>query len=299
MKIAIVGADKVCIGLINNLILSHDNYEILIIDKFEGPRDGNILDFEDILGFANSKFKIKAGNFSDLENIDLLIIGAKSRVMPGQLEHELYEENARVIVEIAYFVKQSGFKGLTILLTQPTSVLAKLYAEHTGLELEKIVGFGTMIENLRLHKLLREQIQNYEFDAVVLGDKNNYFTNFDEIKEKYRITDSTLLTSIFEIINKKDMEIFVKKGNPHFAASFVLFKFINSIYHKKEYSFIVNVFAKKYYDFEENFISLPAVVNIHGVKRIKTITLSQQEQNKLLEYGHRLNNLYENIKKIC
>lgn len=46
-----------------------------------------------------------------------------------------------------------------------------------------------MLENLRLHKLLKDKIEHYEFDASVLGDKSDNFANFDEIKEKYKISD--------------------------------------------------------------------------------------------------------------
>ncbi|WP_215738370.1 lactate/malate family dehydrogenase [Mesomycoplasma hyorhinis] len=298
MKIAIVGADKVCVGLVNNLILSNDHYEILIIDKFEGPRDGNVLDFEDFSGFASTKFSIKAASYAELKDVDLLIIGAKARAVPGQLEHEFYEENSRIIYEIAYFVKQSGFLGLTILLTQPNAALAKLYTEATEFEAEKIIGFGTMLENLRLHKLLKDKIEHYEFDASVLGDKSDNFANFDEIKEKYKISDQDFLANCLNSTNKKDLDVFVKKGRAHFAASFILFKLINSIYHKKEFFFTANVFVKKYYEFEDNFLSIPAVINLHGVKKVKNLILSKEEQQQLISYQHRLNYLYNKIKKI-
>lgn len=116
MKIAIVGADKVCVGLVNNLILSNDHYEILIIDKFEGPRDGNVLDFEDFSGFASTKFSIKAASYAELKDVDLLIIGAKARAAPGQLEQDFYEYEPKEKWDI--IISNPPFKGKHRLLAR-------------------------------------------------------------------------------------------------------------------------------------------------------------------------------------
>jgi L-lactate dehydrogenase len=60
--------------------------------------------------------------------------------------------------DIATQIKASGFKGVTVIASNPVDVLTTVYQKVTGFNPNSIVGSGTTLDSARLRRLTAEKL---------------------------------------------------------------------------------------------------------------------------------------------
>jgi L-lactate dehydrogenase len=182
-KIGLIGAGAVGTSFVYSALNQGLASEYVLIDAFPASAQGQALDLADTAATLPHPFAtVKAGDYKDLKDVDVLVITAgrpqKKIIDPKTKEErletrlEMIAGNAVIMQSIATSVKKSGFKGITIIASNPVDVLTRVYQEITGFDEHKVIGSGTTLDSSRLRRLIGEKINvnAQSINAHIIGE---------------------------------------------------------------------------------------------------------------------------------
>jgi len=159
-KVVLVGAGAVGTSFLYSAINQGIADEYVLIDAFVDAAEGNALDLADTAAVIPVPFtSIKAGNYQDCQDADVLVITAGRPRKPGESRLDMVADNAKIMKSIALEVKASGFKGISVIASNPVDVMTLVYQEVTGFDPHKVVGSGTTLDSARLRRLIGEKLE--------------------------------------------------------------------------------------------------------------------------------------------
>ena len=111
-KVAIVGVGMVGMSFAYALLNQNICDELVLIDINKERAWGEAADRSHGLPFAPSSMKIKAGEYSDCSDADLVVICAGAPQLPGESRRDLLQKNYKVFSSIVQPIIASGFNGV-------------------------------------------------------------------------------------------------------------------------------------------------------------------------------------------
>jgi L-lactate dehydrogenase len=177
-KIVLIGSGAVGTSFVYAALNQGLAAEYVLIDAFPNASLGNALDLADTAATVGVPFSsIKAGTYKDVKNADVVVITAgrpQLKKADGTLETrlEMVAGNAKIMQDIALNVKKSGFKGITVIASNPVDVLTRVYQEVTQFDEHKVIGSGTTLDSSRLRRLVGEKlnINAQSVNAYIIGE---------------------------------------------------------------------------------------------------------------------------------
>lgn len=276
-KIVIIGLGYVgknyCFSLINQNIVD----EIALIDEDKDKLMGNYIDLLDAVSFSNAKIKI--GDYSDCNNADLIVITAGKNQKVGESRLDLINSNNLIMKSICDNIKKTNFNGFILVATNPLDVCTYLVKKYTNYENSKIIGSGTLLDTIRLKRILSEKLNvdiknisasvvgEHGDSSVILWSKihvNNEKVSFSE-EEKENITKE-LHNVAYNIINLK--------GETSFGIARVLSYMTKCVFSDKEEEIIASILHDDY------SISYFCTLNNKGLKLINNFDITEEEKEK-------------------
>lgn len=100
--------------------------ELVLIDVLKDKAIGEAMDLCHGLPCSSSHMQIKAGDYSDCADADIVVITAGLNQKPGQTRLELSEANAKIMKDITIQVVNSGFKGIFLIASNPVDLMTKV-----------------------------------------------------------------------------------------------------------------------------------------------------------------------------
>jgi L-lactate dehydrogenase len=172
-KIVLIGAGAVGTSFLYSAINQGLASDYVLIDAFPNAAEGNALDLADTAPILPRPFtNIKAGDYADVKDADLVVITAGRPQKPGETRLEMVAGNAVIMKEIALSVKKSGFDGVTVIASNPVDVLTTVYQEVTGFDAHKVISSGTTLDSVRLRRLVGSKlgVNPVSVDAYLMGE---------------------------------------------------------------------------------------------------------------------------------
>ena len=128
--------------------------ELVLIDVVKDKAIGEAMDLCHGLPCSSSHMKIKAGDYSECADADIVVITAGLNQKPGQTRLELSEENAKIMKDITLQVVNSGFKGIFLIASNPVDLMTKVVQEVSKFPTSRVIGSGTALDTARLRFLV-------------------------------------------------------------------------------------------------------------------------------------------------
>ncbi|KAF5295628.1 hypothetical protein FQA39_LY12801 [Lamprigera yunnana] len=158
-KIVLIGAGSVGTSFVYAAVNQGLASEYVLIDAFANAAKGHALDIADTLAVIPQTFtSIKAGDYSDCADADLIVITAGRPQEEGETRLNMVAGNAKIMKEIAVNVSKSGFSGITLIASNPVDVLTLVYQEVTKFPAHKVIGSGTTLDSARLRRMIGEKL---------------------------------------------------------------------------------------------------------------------------------------------
>lgn len=82
---------------------------------------------------------IKSGNYDDCKDADIIVITAGRPQKDGETRLNMVIDNAKIMKAIALKVKKSGFKGVTIIASNPVDIMITVYQKVTQFDYHKVL----------------------------------------------------------------------------------------------------------------------------------------------------------------
>ncbi|WP_026389828.1 L-lactate dehydrogenase [[Acholeplasma] multilocale] len=158
-KVVLIGAGAVGTSFMYSAMNQGIASDYVLIDAFPAAAQGNAIDLADTMAVLPQPFTtVKAGDYSDCADADVIVITAGRPQKEGETRLEMVAGNAVIMKSIAEEVKKSGFTGITVIASNPVDVLTLVYQEATGFDAHKVIGSGTTLDSARLRRLVADKL---------------------------------------------------------------------------------------------------------------------------------------------
>lgn len=295
-KVVIIGAGNVGSTTAYTIINQGLCEEVVLIDVNKEKAYGEALDMQHSVYFMNRNIKVKAGDYADCADADVVILTA-SAPMPKDSNDRLkmLEPSLNVIGSIVDSVKASGFDGIYVVVSNPVDIMTYYTWKKSGLPKERVIGSGTTLDSARLCCELAEM---YDLDAKSVeafvmgehGDSEIVSWNSatiggkqvdDVMSDNADRTGSTTKEDLRNKTVQAGWEIFNRKGNTCYGIAASTSAIVKSILFNENRIYPVTVELEGQYGIDGVFLSVPAIIGKNGIKEVVEIKLEPDELKAL------------------
>ncbi len=157
-KITIIGVGSV--GSTIAYTIANDNIasEIVLIDIDKDKVEGEVMDIVQGTAFRDP-ISIKAGDYEDAADSDIVIITSGVARKPGQTRIELVQTNVEIIKSITPNIVKAAPNAKYIIVSNPVDIITYAFTKLSGLPENQIIGSGTLLDTTRLRFKLSEHFK--------------------------------------------------------------------------------------------------------------------------------------------
>ncbi|TMU88283.1 L-lactate dehydrogenase [Bacillus sp. BHET2] len=305
-KVALIGTGFVGSSYAFALLNQGIAHELVMIDLNKEKADGDARDLNHGLAFA-SPMKISAGDYSDCQDADLVVITAGANQQPGETRLDLVEKNVKIFKTIVDSVMASGFNGIFLVATNPVDILTYATWQYSGLPKERVIGSGTILDTARLRYLVGEHfdIDTRNIHAYIMGEHGD--TEFpvwshttvgaSHLSELIDMTQEDIQTKLDDIfVNVRDAayQIIERKGATYYGIAMGLARITKAIFNNENSILTVSALLEGEYKQQDIYIGVPAIINREGIRKIVELPLNEKE---LAQFTHSAETLKNVMKK--
>ena len=306
-KIVLIGCGNVGMSYAYALLNQNTNVnELVLIDVNKDKIIGEEMDLSHGLPYAPHKMLIKAGDYDECKNANIVVITAGLAQKPGQSRLELAVANAKIMKDITQKVMNSGFKGVFIVASNPVDLMSYVVAEVSGMPKSRVIGSGTVLDTARLRYLIAEYIgvSSKNIHAYILGEHGDSSLVpwehcyvgckkiTDIMKEKKHPMEN--LQKIHEYVWQAAYDIIEKKKATYYGIGMALNRLVRAVLDDENSILTVSTYQNNEYGQKGMYIGVPAIINKNGVKDILELKLNEEDQKK---FNHSCEIMRENIEK--
>lgn len=170
-KIGVIGAGHVGSHVGSALLSLGLCSDLILLDIDRGKAAAQADDLQDMAAFTSRGSRVRAGDYSDFANAGILVVCASGPICQEDRLEEL-EESVRVMDEIIPHLRESGFAGLYLVITNPVDVAARYLATRLELPWGRVIGSGTTLDTARQVRELsrRTGVAQRSIQGMVLGE---------------------------------------------------------------------------------------------------------------------------------
>ncbi len=293
-KIVLVGTGFVGMSMAYSMLNRGGINELVLVDLDKEKTIGEEMDLSHGLPYAPQKMVIKAGDYSDCKDAQIVVITAGAAQKPGETRLDLAETNTKIMKSITQQIMASGFNGIIIVATNPVDLMTYVVAKVSGLPKNQVIGSGTVLDTARLRYLLADyfKISSKNIHAYIMGEHGD--SSFVPWKHAYIgcksvidvMKDNKKSISDLEKIHKEVVnaayEIIERKKATYYGIGMALNRIVRAILDNENSILTVSTYLENgAYGQEDIYIGVPAVINSNGVRELLDLELNNKEQEKL------------------
>ena len=310
-KVVLVGTGFVGMSMAYALENQGGVNELVLIDVLKDKAVGEAMDLAHGIACApSSRIEIKAGEYSECKDADIVVITAGIAQKPGQTRLELAKTNAGIMKDITEQVVASGFNGIFVIATNPVDLMTYVVEKVSKFPKNKVIGSGTMLDTSRLRYLIGERldISPKNVHAYIMGEHgDSSFVAWSHsyvgckpliqiLKEKGK--DEKILDEIYTDVQQAAYEIINRKKATYYGIGLGLTKIVKTILDDEKEILTVSSYIDGNYGHSGLFIGVPTIIGGNGAEDILNITLSEDEQAKFDASFDVLEKMKEDIDKV-
>ena len=294
-KIVLVGTGFVGMSMAYSMLNRGGIKELILIDINKDKTIGEEMDLSHGLPFAPQKMNIKAGEYDECKDAEIVVITAGINQKPGQSRLELTAINAKMMKEITQNIMKSGFDGVIIVASNPVDVMTYVVAKESGLPKNKVIGSGTVLDTARLRYLMAEylNVSSKNVHAYIMGEHGDSsfvpwkhaYVGCKKIKDVMKDNNKPMedLRKIHEDVVNAAYEIIEKKKATYYGIGMALNRLVRAVLDDENSILTVSTYLENEYGQDDIYIGVPAIINSNGVRELVKLELNEKEQKKLDE----------------
>ncbi len=309
-KVFIVGAGAVGSTYAYTLMKSGLANEIVLTDIDEERTQGEVMDLNHGLCFA-PPVNIRAGDYTDCTDANLIVITAGAKQKSGQSRLELVQKNSEITRKICDQIKDNTDETVIVMVTNPVDVLTYVAQDHLDWSPGMVIGSGTVLDSARFKYMLSEhcKIDARNVHAYILGEHGDselpawsmcHLAGIP-IKEycprcegcDYEQTHS----EIFQRVKDSAYHIIDYKGATYYGIGMSLMKITEAILRNENSVLTVSTMLKGQYGLNDICLSVPCVIGRNGVSDVIESRLADNEQKLLEKSAQTLRKMIDELKK--
>ena len=263
--------------------------EIVLIDRDEDLAWGQAADINDAMGIDRNVV-VHTGNYSDINDDDIVVITAGAPQLPGQTRLELIDVNAKIMRDIVKNIMANGAKPYLVIVSNPVDVLTYVALKESGLPKNRVFGTGTTLDTSRMKSYLADafNVDSKAVDAYILGEHGD--SSFSTIEtaqigevpiREYPGFTEEMIDGIEQKVRDRAYRVIETKKSTYFAIGFVVSKIVSALRKSTHTVYPVCSLAEGEYGLNNVVLGLPSIVNSDGVKILAGYPLTEREKESL------------------
>ena len=288
-KVGVIGMGNVGSTVAHYIVAMGFADDLVLIDKNEAKVKADALDFEDAMANLPFHTNITVNDYSALKDADVIVSALGNIKLQDNPNADRFAElpfTRQAVKEVAQKIKESGFKGKIVAITNPVDVITSLYQKITGLPKNHVLGTGTLLDSARMKRAVAERLNldPRSVDGYNLGEHgNSQFTAWSTVR--------VLGRPLTELADKRGLDleeldkeakmggwtVFQGKKYTNYVVATAAVKLVNAILSDSLTELPVSNFREEY----GVYLSYPAVVGRDGVVEQAQLDLTEEELQKL------------------
>lgn len=293
-KVAVVGAGHVGATFAYSLLLSGLAGEIVLIDANKKRAEGEVMDLNHAVPLTHPAY-VWQGDYADCAGADVIVVSAGAAQREGETRLDLLKRNSEVFKEIIPSITRFNQNGILLIATNPVDLLSYAAWKLSGFPASRVIGAGTVLDTARFRSILstRLSLDPRNVHAYVIGEHGDAEVPVWSLANVAGMTLDDYCMALGCEIEKEERaeiarqvrdaayEIIARKGSTHFAAAAGLLRIVESILRSQNSILTVSNLVSGYYEMDDIYLSLPAIINEHGVRNLLELNLDFREQKAL------------------
>ena len=292
-KVILVGSGFVGMSMAYSMLNQGGISELVLIDINKEKTVGEEMDLLHGLPYAPQKMVIKAGDYADCKDAEVVVITAGVAQTPGQTRLELAEVNTKIMKQITSSIMESGFNGIIVVASNPVDLMAYVVWKVSGLPKNQVIGSGTVLDTARLRYLMADylEISSKNVHAYIMGEHGDSsfvpwehaYVGCKKIKDIIKDNNHPIedLKKIHENVVNAAYEIIEKKKATYYGIGMALNRLVKAIINNENAILTVSTYLENQYGQNDIYIGVPAIINKNGVRELIELNLNEYEQEKL------------------
>ena len=293
-KVVLVGTGFVGMSMAYSMLNQGGINELILIDIDKDKTIGEEMDLAHGLPYAPQKMVIKAGEYSDCKDAQVVVITAGIAQKLGQTRLELAETNTKIMKQVTESIMASGFDGIIVVASNPVDLMAYVVSEVSGLPRNRVIGSGTVLDTARLRYLMADylKISSKNIHAYIMGEHGDSsfvpwehaYVGCKKIKDVMKDNKHPMedLEKIHKGVVDAAYEIIEKKKATYYGIGMALNRLVKAIINNENSILTVSTYLKDgQYGQDDIYIGVPAIINSDGVRELLNLDLNKEEQAKL------------------
>lgn len=310
-KVVLVGTGFVGMSMAYSMLNRGGIEELVLIDIDKDKTIGEEMDLSHGLPYAPQKMVIKAGDYEECKDAQVVVITAGIAQKPGQTRLELAEVNTKIMKQITKSIMESGFNGIIVVASNPVDLMTYVVWKVSGLPKNKVIGSGTVLDTARLRYLMADylKISSKNIHAYIMGEHGDSsfvpwehaYVGCKRVKDVMKDGHHPMedLKKIHEGVVNAAYEIIEKKKATYYGIGMALNRLVSAIINNENSILTVSTYLENQYGQNDIFIGVPAIINRNGVRELIELNLNEYEQEKLNNSCQLIKEMRENsIEKI-
>ena len=293
-KIVVIGAGHVGSHAGYALISQGLAEEIVFIDVDRKKAEAQALDLFDATAYLPSRAVVRAGDYGDAADAQLLIVaaGPLPDMSRGQTRMDTLRQTIEIMKDVTEAIRMSGFAGIILSISNPADVVAHYIQHKLNWDPRRILSTSTTLDSARLRRALAEAIgvDQKSITAYALGEHGESQMvpwsvvsiagkPLAQLREERPDTYGKLdLDAIAAAGRAGGWTILGGKGSTEFGIGTSIAEVVRAIFHDEDRILPVSVLLEGQYGQNGVYASVPARLNRHGVADIIELKLAPEEQ---------------------
>lgn len=293
-KVVLVGTGFVGMSMAYSMLNQGGINELVLIDIDKEKTIGEEMDLSHGLPYAPQKMTIKAGDYSECRDAQIVVITAGVAQKPGQTRLELAEVNTKIMKQITKSIMDSGFDGIIVVASNPVDLMTYVVSEVSGLPKNRVIGSGTVLDTARLRYLMADylKVSSKNIHAYIMGEHGDSsfvpwehaYVGCKKIKDVMKDNGYPMedLRKIHKGVVDAAYEIIERKKATYYGIGMALNRLVRAILNNENAILTVSTYLEDgKYGQDNIYIGVPAIINSEGVRELLELDLNEEEQAKL------------------
>ena len=262
---------------------------MVLIDKNEAKVNADALDFKDAMANLLHHTNIFVNDYQQLKDTDVIVSALGDIKLEDNPNADRFAElpfTRKAVPEVAKKIKESGFNGKIVVITNPVDVITSIYQSVTGLPKEHVLGTGTLLDSARMKRAVADRlhVDPRSVEGYNLGEHgNSQFTAWSTVRvleqpitklAKERGLD---LEELDHEARMGGWKVFQGKKYTNYGVATAAVRLVNTILSGSRTVMAVSNFREEY----DSYLSYPAVVGRDGIEEQVQLDLTPEELDKL------------------
>lgn len=288
-KVGVIGMGNVGSTVAHYIVAGGFTDDLVLIDTNEDKVQSDALDFRDAMANLPFHTNITVNDYAALKDADVIVSALGNIKLQDNPNADRFAElpfTREQVPTVAQKIKDSGFNGKIVVITNPVDVITSLYQKITGLPKAHVIGTGTLLDSARMKRAVADKlhVDPRSVDGYNLGEHgNSQFTAWSTVK----VLDQPITKLAQEKgldLNELDHEakmggwtVFKGKKYTNYGVATAAVRLVNTILSDALTELPVSNYREEY----GVYLSYPAVVGRDGIVEQARLNLTEEELKKL------------------